>query len=139
MEFIQNGIVQMDWDASMFYEARVYGEDGEALEETSFVAALNVYDTPKGNVTVVFKDRVAFLLIDPDTGAPAEPDDIGEAIKECYAEGSILEEVYEESYVPLEGEDIALVYGLSSEQYGDIEDRLFDLSGYWYEIVEDMG
>lgn len=130
-KIIKNDIVTMDWDADLFFESRKRG----------FIAAVNVYETSKGSVPVIFQDNKIFLLIDPDTVKPASVEDISGAIKDCFKENLDIEDAFEDSYVELgigsvDEEDIANNYGLSDEDIADINKRLRDLSAYW-EVVEE--
>lgn len=127
---IKNDVVKMVWNADCFYESRKRG----------FIAAVNVYDTVNGAVPVVFQDKVAFILIDTDTGKPACIEDIGNVIKDCFKEDLDISDALEDSYIELgvgfvTEEDIAEMYGLSEEDISDINDRIDDLMPYW-ELIE---
>lgn len=131
MNIIKNDIVKMDWVAEHFFESKSQG----------FIAAVHVYDTPQGEVSVVFQDKVIFLLIDSDTAKPASAEDIRDALRMCFKESLLVEEAFEDSYVELgvggiDEEDIAFEYGLSDEDIKDINRRYDDLSPYW-EIIEE--
>lgn len=126
-KIIENDVVSMEWDADYFFESN----------QSGFVAAINIYETPDGEVPVVFKDNKIFLLLDPDTDGVATADNIADVIKQCFKEDIELEEAFEEFYVSL-GEsgvllnaDVAESYGLSEDDIADIESRIEDLSGYW--------
>lgn len=127
-KYIKNDVVKMDWDAATFYESRKNG----------FMAAVHVYETRNGVVPVMFKDWHAFLLIDTENGKPATSDELAAALKDCFDNDMNIEEAYEECYVELDDEGTAAYYGLTSEDLVDIEQRLKDLSGYWYTIEEDF-
>lgn len=133
MKLIKNDVVSMDWNAEHFYESRARG----------FIAAVNVYETSKGTVPVIFQDKKIFLLIDPDTAKPASADEIKGAIKDCFKEGIDIEDAFEDSYVELgicsvDDEDIAESYGLTEADIDDINNRIDDLMPYWEIVEEDM-
>lgn len=131
MNIIKNDIVKMEWVAEHFFESKSQG----------FIAAVREYDTPEGKVTVVFQDKVIFLLIDNDTEKPATVEDIRDALKVCFTDNLLVEEAFEDSYIELgiggvDEEDTAHAYGLSDEDILDINKRYIDLSPYW-EIIEE--
>lgn len=129
-KLIKNDVVKMDWDADTFFESRDYG----------FIAAVNVYETPKGSVPVIFQDNKIYLLYDAEEGDLASLDDIKSVIKDCFDTGDDVEDRYYASYIELgiatvDNEDIANSYGLTDEDISDINQRIMDLSPYW-EIEE---
>lgn len=131
---IKNDVVSMEWLADNFFESRNAG----------FIAAVNVYETEKGSVSVIFKDKKAFFLIDSETATPASAKDISDAIIDCFKDEVELEDEFEDCYVELGNcivteEDIAHNYGLTDEDIADINNRLDDLSGYWEVVEEDWG
>lgn len=133
MALIKNDVVSMDWEAEQFFETK-----------EGFVAAIREYQTEKGNVAIIFQDKVAYLLLDEDNN-PASVEDCSEAIKNIYKEGLSAEDLYPDSYVELgttvvldDGADTARYYGLSDGDIEDINKRLDDLSGYWAIIEQSM-
>lgn len=125
-KLIKNGIVNMDWNADTFYESKDYG----------FVAAVNVYETDKGSVPVVFQDNKIFLLYDAEAGDLASLDDIKAVVKDCFDTGEDAEDRYCESYIEMgigsvDNEDVAYNYGLSADDIDDINHRVADLAPYW--------
>ena len=132
MALIKNDIVSMDWESEQFFETK-----------EGFFAAIQTYNTENDIVSVVFQNKIAFLLLDEEENAPASLDDTKGAVKTMYKEDMTAEELYEDVYVELgntvvneEGAETARHYGLSDEQIKDINARLDDLSGY-YEIIEE--
>lgn len=129
-KLIKNEVVKMDWDADTFFESRDCG----------FIAAVNVYETTKGSVPVIFQDNKIYLLYDAEEGDLASLDDIKFVIKDCFDTGEDVEDRYYDSYIELgiatvDNEDIANSYGLTNEDISDINQRIMDLSPYW-EIEE---
>lgn len=123
---IKNDVVSMQWDADYFFESNSRG----------FIAALNIYETPDGEVPVVFKDKKIFLLLDPDTDGVATADNISDVIKQCFKEDIEIEDAFEEFVVELgelqvENVDLAESYGFSEEDISDMDARIDDLMGYW--------
>ena len=91
---IDNGIVEMDWDADLYFET-----------DEGFYAAVNVYEGEDGmDVPVIFQifgdAVVAFLLLDDDTHQPADIEDIVSVIKDSYTEDFAISEVLD-GYVEL--------------------------------------
>ncbi len=126
VKYVKNEVVSMLWDAEGFFESK---SDG-------FIAAVHIYEGSKGSIPVMFKDGKAFVLLDPDTDMPTTREDLYEVTAECFREGTIVEEVYEEEYVEFSNEveynDTALgYYGLTPDDGEDMLARLRDLSGYW--------
>lgn len=132
MAFIKNAIVKMDWDADGFYEHKAEG---------TFVAAVHIYDTSKGNeIAVIFKGGKAFLLYNNDTDAIMTRDEFTEFLHDMvkeYGPDVDLEYADEscEVYIELSSgadvdPDLAENYGLSDEDCIDIMNRIADLSGY---------
>lgn len=129
----------MDWDADGFYEHKA---------TDTFIAAVNLYDTPKGELAVIFMNGKAFLLFDEETEAPVTRDDFTKFLHdmvEAYGPDVILEdtEECEDIYIELSNgvevdPDMAELYGLSEENCEDIVNRLADLSGYIETTYEDM-
>lgn len=126
MKYVQNEVVSMLWDAEGFFESKKAG----------FIAAVHIYEGSKGSIPVMFKDRKAFVLLDPDTDMPTTREDLYEVTVECFNEGLIVEECYADEYVEFANEieynETAVnYYGLTPEDGEDIMTRLKDLSGYW--------
>jgi len=140
MAFIKNAIVKMDWDAEGFYEHKAEG---------TFVAAVQLYDTSKGNeVAVIFKGGKAFFLYNRDTESIMTRDEFTEFLHDMVTEyGPDVDFEYAdescEIYIELSAggdvdPDIAESYGLSDEDCMDILNRIVDLSGYESVVYEDM-
>lgn len=139
MALIKNAIVSMDWDADGFYEHKA---------TDTFIAAVNLYNTPKGELAVIFMGGKAFLLFDEETEAPVTRDDFTKFLHdmvEAYGPDVVLEdtEECEDIYIELSNgvdvdPDMAELYGLSDEDCEDIVNRLADLSGYVETTYEDM-
>lgn len=129
---IKNDVVKMPWEADGFFESK---KDG-------FIGACHVYDTEKGSLAVMFKDRHAFILLD-ENDEPAGLEDYFDAIKECHKQGINVEDYFSEVYVELSDaasvdEDTLAIYGLTPEDGKDILARLQDLWEYWQEYTVDM-
>ena len=130
---IKNEIVSMEWNADLFFESKSAG----------FVAAINVYETPNGQVPVVFQENKIFTLLDEDTNAVASVSDIARVIKDCFNAQALIEDEFEDVYVEfgygaVDDVGIAENFGLSDEDIADMDNRIKDLSGYWGVIEEDM-
>ena len=131
---IDNGIVEMEWDADLYFET----EDG-------FYAAINVYEGENGKVPVIFQlsgDAVAaYLLLDDDTNLPASVDDIKQVIVDSYTNDFYIPEALEDNYVEIGENEVAVPenltnFGLSDADVGDVSDRIMDLNNYFE--VEDV-
>lgn len=126
---IDNGIVEMDWDADLYFET-----------DEGFYAAVNVYEGEDGmDVPVIFQifgdAVVAFLLLDDDTHQPADIEDIVSVIKDSYTEDFAISEVLD-GYVELGENEVAtpenlINFGLSDSDIQDVTDRIYDLNNYF--------
>lgn len=132
-KLIRNDVVSMDWWSDCFFESR----------EKGFVAACQTYETEVGTFAVGFMNNNAFVILKED-GDLGERKDIQDCAKDCNK--------YEEEPWDGEWEDKVMIvstedgkeflqsnYGFTDEDIEDIENRLNDLSGYWYSYMEDMG
>lgn len=123
--YIKNEFVNMLWEADGFFESKKNG----------FLGACHTYSGTKGDVTVMFANNRAFILLGEDD-EPAGVEDYFEAAKEANAAGAYMPDYYEELRIDLsEGvtvdEENLELYGLSPEDGEDIKRRLDDLAAYW--------
>lgn len=136
--YVRNAVVKPNfWKVENFFETK---KDG-------YVAASQEYDTAKGKMLVVFKDRQAGFLLDPDTGAPISNKEFLDELASLQKEGSLgdpLEDIYPDSYVQIGVKDTITdetwldQFGFSEDQKSDIEARMADLENYYVDTVEDM-
>lgn len=124
-KLIKNSVVSMDWYADRFYETRADG----------FFGAEQDYATPNGNVAVGFTQNQAFILSDGEGGI-GEHEDILKCLKDCLEyEEQPWEGEYEAMCVVLDSGGFDMLrddFGFTEDQIKDIQDRLADLSGYYY-------
>ncbi len=126
IKYVKNEVVNMLWDAEGFFESKTEG----------FIAAVHIYEGTKGKIPVMFKDELAFVLLDPDTDMPTSREDLYAVTASCFKEGTDVTEEYEENYVNFanmnEYNATAIsYYGLTAEDGEDILRRLADLYDYW--------
>lgn len=131
--FIKNDFVSMDWLKENFIESKKSG----------FIAGIQEYTTPKrGDIAVGFMKNRAFILADEEDNIFSREELIN-AIKETYKDGSEIFDYYEDCYVELGtvngiDDDMADYYGFDGEDKKDILDRINDLKCYWVYVEEDM-
>lgn len=131
MPFIKNAVLKRDdWDAEGFYETKADG----------FVAAVVIYECTDGvERAIMFKDRVAFMIYDHDTKAPATRDELQKALWQIVKlEGADakMQDFFPDAYIEVcDGavcdEDIKEMYHLDDTICADIKDRIQDLNGYY--------
>lgn len=126
IKYVKNEVVNMMWDAEGFFESKTEG----------FIAAVHIYEGTKGKIPVMFKDEVAFVLLDPDTDMPTTREDLYAVTSQCFKEGSDVIEVYEDAYVNFANMNeykpkVLEYYGLTTEDGDDMLKRLADLYDYW--------
>ncbi len=136
--YVRNAVVKENyWKRENFFETK---KDG-------FVAASQEYDTPEGSMLVVFKDRQAGFLIDPDTGKPISNKELTSILGDLFKSGEINEDLgdlYEDSWQLIGKMGIITddswfdSFGFSAEQQQDVVDRMNDLENYYEDTVEDM-
>lgn len=136
--YVRNAVVRPNyWKVENFFETKKEG----------YVAASQEYDTPRGKMLVVFKDRQAGFLLDPDTGAPISNKEFLDELVSLQKDGVLndtLEEIYPDSYVQvgvkgvLTDDEWLDQFGFSEEQKRDIEERMVDLEHYYIDTQEDM-
>lgn len=136
--YVRNAIVRENyWKRENFFETKADG----------FVAASQEYETPRGSILVVFKDRQAGFLIDSDTGLPITNEELTKELAALNKEGNInepLDEMYEDSYALIGVKGVITddswldEFGFTDEQKQDVEDRMNDLENYYEDTVEDM-
>lgn len=137
--YVKNAVVKDNfWLVEDFFETH---DDG-------FVAATQVYSTPNGDITIVFKDRKAGVLLDDETQMPASRDDVKAALVDMTKQGIIndpLDETMGDSWVEVgmmgvfTSEELLDDYGFTDEQKEDVIARMDDLENYWETNTEDMG
>lgn len=136
--YVRNAIVRENyWKRENFFETKADG----------FVAASQEYETPRGSILVVFKDRQAGFLIDSDTGLPITNEELTKELAALNKEGNInepLDEMYEDSYALIGVKGVITddswldEFGFTDEQKQDVEDRMNDLENYYEDTEEDM-
>lgn len=136
--YVRNAVVKENyWKRENFFETK---SDG-------FVAASQEYETPRGSILVVFKDRQAGFLIDSDTGLPISNEVLTKELAEMFKDGSInesLDDLYPDAYAQVGVKGIITddswldEFGFTDEQKQDVEERMSDLENYYVDTVEDM-
>lgn len=136
--YVRNAVVKENfWKVENFFETKKEG----------YVAASQEYETPKGTMLVVFKDRQAGFLLDPDTGKPISNKEFLNELASLQKDGELdssLEDIYPDSYVQIGVKDTITDeewldnFGFSDEQKRDIEARMADLENYYVDTVEDF-
>ena len=133
MATIKNEVVSMEWDARHWLSAQRGKE---------FIAAVREYETTHGKVGVAFVQKYAYVMQD-DQGLFNGTEVVGFLKQVRRNDGNLNELDQYCEVLPLGKLDIdlnqsALTAAGLAEHGTDIEERLQDLSGYWYEVVVDM-
>ena len=132
---IDNGLVKMEWDADMFLET----------SEAGFWAAIQVYNTEKGEVPVVFQDSQAFMMYDADEDRLCTVSELIDYARECVADGDDYVSAYGDAIIMLgsmcvDAPENAYAYGMTDDDIADVDARLSDLyQAYWEEVEFPMG
>lgn len=136
--YVRNAVVKENyWKVENFFETKADG----------YVAASQEYETTKGSMLVVFKDRQAGFLIDSDTGLPISNDELTKELASLVKEGSIgesLDDIYPDAWVLIGVKDTITddewlnEFGFSAEQIRDVEERMADLENYYEDSEEEM-
>lgn len=136
--YVKNAVVTDNfWLVEDFFETHADG----------FVAATQIYSTPSGDVTILFKDREACVIIDEDTGLPASRDELKSVLADMHKQGILetrMEDMFPEQYIQVGSmgvftdEDTLDNYGFTEEQKQDVIARMDDLEHYYITTEEDM-
>ena len=136
--YVRNAIVKENyWKVENFFETKADG----------YVAASQEYETPRGTMLVVFKDRQAGFLLDSDTGLPITNEELTSELASLVKEGSINEsfdDIYPDAWVLIGVKGIITddewlnEFGFSADQIQDVEERMTDLENYFEDTEEEM-
>lgn len=136
--YVRNAIVKENyWKVENFFETKADG----------YVAASQEYETPRGTMLVVFKDRQAGFLLDSDTGLPITNEELTSELASLVKEGSINEsfdDIYPDAWVligvkgVITDEEWLDEFGFSADQIQDVEERMADLENYFEDTEEEM-
>lgn len=136
--YVRNAVVRENyWKRENFFETKKEG----------FVAASQEYVTPEGTMLVVFKDRQAGFLIDPETGKPITNKELTQTLADLNKSGEIEEDLgdlYEDSWQMIGKQGVITddswfeSFQFSDEQVQDVIDRMNDLENYYEDTVTDM-
>ncbi|MBR3598785.1 MAG: hypothetical protein IKL53_02800 [Lachnospiraceae bacterium] len=136
--YVRNAIVKENyWKVENFFETKADG----------YVAASQEYETPRGTMLVVFKDRQAGFLLDSDTGLPITNEELTSELASLVKEGSINEsfdDIYPDAWVLIGVKGIITddewlnEFGFTADQIQDVEERMTDLENYFEDTEEEM-
>lgn len=86
----------------------------------------------------MFQNNRAFVLMDSSGEYLTLEQIIGTVKDLMLKDQSISDGWSEDNMVEIVSEDDVYQVGLGEDDYSDINDRIADLSDYYYEVVEDM-
>lgn len=122
MKLVKNNVVELDWNAEGFIESKKEG----------FISAVHLY----GEVAVAFRDGKIYTHISED-GECIGFDSLVATIKSAFKEKDYDYPMYYEDYVEIFNgesfEDDILESLNLTECKADMDNRIADLEGYWFE------